>query len=507
MATAAYSPSALTSAAIQTAIDSAHADGGGAVFLGSDTYVCTSEIVLPQTVSLLGNRAVLNSSTGSQDKLLKVASDLSGPTRGHSASRVEGILFRGSGTGTQAAVHIETATNSSDRSSKLHIRNCDIQDFKFGIVVRQNAFCCKFYSVDIRNCATCVRTYSGDTNRGEALSFFGCTIGGSSNCVYQEGHSVDMYFFGCSFDFPSGAYIYANDHVECHGCHFESGLPGANQWRMQVDTNGFVMLHGGSFSCGNGSAARTIFQVWGQGGAFYLNNVKGYIPDGATLCNDMDHFHTNAESGSFLGAAPVEEDAPVAVGAVSTWSSDTNATSYTSSGLGAIATGERAVVAIYARSSVTTAALSSVTIGGVAMSELATNNNAGSRVSLYIGPEGQSGQVAATFDASMARCGIALWPVSGVISATAFDTAGANGDPSSLPIDVEAGGAVFAVVGESNAATYTWAGATEAFDIQFESNTMSGAAEAFATAQTALALSADAVGSGSNQSACAAAIR
>lgn len=294
-------PDGTTSADIQDAIDAAIAAGGGTVELGNSTYVCTTQINLdPTLVSLVGHGATLDSTTGSSSLiLLNVESLLTSPTRGHSTRKIEGLKFRGAGSSsTQVAMRLFTSTNSSDRSSKAHVRNCDIQDFKYGVEVRQNAFVSKFYSVDIRNCTNCVRTVSGETNRGESIAFFGCTMGAATIIVNAAGHSVDMYFHGCSFDFPTNSFIYTDDKVHCFGCHFEDAPPGSNNWCFQVDNNGFIFLFGGLVGFSSGSGAGTLFQQWGQGGKFRLYGVNGNVPTGVTVTNAGTDFYSDTGSST-----------------------------------------------------------------------------------------------------------------------------------------------------------------------------------------------------------------
>lgn len=302
MAGAIFFPDGNTGADIQDAIDLCEAAGGGTVELGAGSYTISATINLdPTLTSLVGHGATLNS-TGASSSLvvLNVESALTSATRGHSAREIRGLKFRGIGGGSgQTAIRLFTATNSTDRSSKAHVRNCDIQDFRYGIEVRQNSFVSKFYSVDVRNCVNAVRTVSGESNRGECIAFFGCTMGASTIIVNAAGHSVGMFFYGCSFDFPGTSFIYTDDQVHCFGCHFEDQPPGSNQWPFQVDNNGRIHLYGGLVGYASGTGTGNVFQQWGQGGKFRLYGVFGNMPSGMTVTNAGADFWSDAPSGAF----------------------------------------------------------------------------------------------------------------------------------------------------------------------------------------------------------------
>ena len=302
MAGAIFYPDGNTGADIQDAIDLCQTNGGGTVELGAGSYTISATINMdPTKTSLVGHGATLDSTAASSTLVvLNVECPLTSPTRGHCVREIKGLKFRGTGSGSgQTAIRLYTSTNSTDRSTKAHVRNCDIQDFKYGIEVRQNAFVSKFYSVDVRYCLECVRSVSGEANRGECIAFYGCTMGGAHTVVKAAGHSVGMFFFGCSFDFPSVSFIYTDDQVHCYGCHFEDQPPGSNQWPFQVDNNGRIHIFGGLIGFASGSGTGNVFTQWGQGGKFRLYGVFGNLPSGMTMSNAGADFWSDGPSGGF----------------------------------------------------------------------------------------------------------------------------------------------------------------------------------------------------------------
>lgn len=171
------------------------------------------------------------------------------------------------------------------------------------------------------------------------------------------------------------------------------------------------------------------------------------------------------------------------------YTSNTDASSYTSSGLPSVAADERAVIAIAGRAA-TTRTISSVTIGGQACSALHTVDLSGNTVALYLGPVGVSGNVVVTLSAAWLRCLIDLWPCKNIQSSTPTDTGGFTTSGQSDTMNCDAGGAIFGIAYNNETNAHTWTNLTEAFDVTLESvHRSSGAADAFATAQVARAIS------------------
>lgn len=186
--------------------------------------------------------------------------------------------------------------------------------------------------------------------------------------------------------------------------------------------------------------------------------------------------------------------APIAIGTVGTYGSDADSTSYTATGLTAIATGERAVVALYGRNNVNALVSGSPTIGGVAMTPLhSLNDGVQLRIDFYLGPVSQSGDVAVTYTQPLLRFGCALWPVSGLLSATPFDTGNSQADPMADTMNCPINGAIIGAAFDQNSgAGFAWTGITENFERQIvvagENGYFSGASSVFTTTQTGLSV-------------------
>ena len=146
--------------------------------------------------------------------------------------------------------------------------------------------------------------------------------------------------------------------------------------------------------------------------------------------------------------------------------------------------------------------LTSVTIGGVAATHLATANDAGGGTdiaALYIAavPAGSTGTVAVVFSDVMLRCAIMVWKMPGARNATAFATqtdTTLTGSVYSVSIDVPANGAAVGMYWcglSAGSASVTWAGLTEDFDgtVETTANGYAGARANFTAAQSGLTVS------------------
>lgn len=108
-------------------------------------------------------------------------------------------------------------------------------------------------------------------------------------------------------------------------------------------------------------------------------------------------------------------------------------------------------------------------------------------------PTGTTGDVVVTCDSANARCGIGLYAVTGIDSATPHATGGESFNEStvtpdpSADINVEAGGIIIATSSTQNQGTptVTWTGPTEDYDTAMESNSIhSGANDEYVSAST-----------------------
>jgi hypothetical protein len=170
-----------------------------------------------------------------------------------------------------------------------------------------------------------------------------------------------------------------------------------------------------------------------------------------------------------------------------------NLTTYTFStqALGTAASDRRIVVGAGSSSAAGTT-VSSVTVGGIAATQLATAGTGNGIAALWIAsvPTGTTGDVVVTFSQAQSRAGIGVWALYGA-AAAAFDTGTSTADPMTDTLNVPASGAAIGYFAGNDNTSATWTNLTENFDEAQESTiTQSGASATFAAAQTALAITA-----------------
>lgn len=185
--------------------------------------------------------------------------------------------------------------------------------------------------------------------------------------------------------------------------------------------------------------------------------------------------------------------------------SNTSATIYTfpAMSLGAEASDRHILILVNAGlTSSSVPPISSITVGGntaTSVKEI-THTNLGfsirSAVWIVAVPTGTTGAVVITFASSMGRCAAALLRVTGLASAAAYATASDTVNPCTKTIDVPAGGLL---VGTSCTALSSgtpvcaWTNLTESYDTPITGSTTgtSGAFDTFASAQSALSITAN----------------
>lgn len=120
-------------------------------------------------------------------------------------------------------------------------------------------------------------------------------------------------------------------------------------------------------------------------------------------------------------------------------------------------------------SSSAAADVTSVTIGGIAASQLiGTQLTLNNKAYLYgaIVPTGTTATVVIALDATAVRCAVSLYSIAGQKSNTPINTYADITDPPSQSVVVPAGGCLVAFSQENGATlSATWTGATEDFDI------------------------------------------
>lgn len=207
-----------------------------------------------------------------------------------------------------------------------------------------------------------------------------------------------------------------------------------------------------------------------------------------------------AESGAAAASIAPEGNANSASGA----------TTYTFTSVG-IGSGTHVIVGVIAIAS-GARTISTLTVGGnSALRTVQANATTLAGLVICNHPGGTTANIVVTFSAAMLRCAVVAWSVSGLSSTTETDTASAtSGDPTTVSLDIPANGFGVSVIGSNatSSLTLTWTGLTEDFDTTYASGrTISGASQEFATAQTALSISADWSGAPSTQCMVAAAWR
>lgn len=127
--------------------------------------------------------------------------------------------------------------------------------------------------------------------------------------------------------------------------------------------------------------------------------------------------------------------------------------------------------------------ISTVSIAGIAATQVVTAGNGSERTDLWQAyvPTGTTGDIVVTWSGSNTKssCAVGIWAVYGA-KATAFDTVSdTDSNPATGSIDSPDGGGVIAALNHraNSATTYTWSGVGEDFDsvLETDSSFFSGA--------------------------------
>lgn len=136
--------------------------------------------------------------------------------------------------------------------------------------------------------------------------------------------------------------------------------------------------------------------------------------------------------------------------------------------------------------------INSVTIGGVSATINVQTTDQGNVIGVAVAsvPSGTTGDVVVEFSDTMTDAAVALYRVPGITTTTATDTGTSTATPLTTNLDINAGGFAVAMAKSDNSShTATWTNLTERFDQDDAStNSISGASDDFATAQTSLAI-------------------
>lgn len=185
--------------------------------------------------------------------------------------------------------------------------------------------------------------------------------------------------------------------------------------------------------------------------------------------------------------------------ATSTWLASTfsmsGLTTYTFAAMSfGTASADRYLIAGFIGGVTTVRTVSSVTIGGVTATELYYVANGATAAAFYIAavPTGTSGDVVITWSAGYDRCGVSLWSATGLGSTTVVDTGTSTADPYNDTMNCNAGGFILGVGFDNGGpSTWTWTNLTERADTDWGGPSHGTASDNFASAQSALSITAD----------------
>lgn len=155
----------------------------------------------------------------------------------------------------------------------------------------------------------------------------------------------------------------------------------------------------------------------------------------------------------------------------------TNLTTYTLSSLsfGTEAADRQIVVGVFGRTNSRT--VSSMTIGGVAATQVVAGNNASNGpndIWMAAVPTGTTGTVSVTFSGAMIRAAVAVWRMTGA-NPTAVSTGSDVGTDPSATINVPVNGGAVGFCNSAATTSNTWVGLTEDLDTTVEGHSYSAA--------------------------------
>ena len=254
--------------AIQDAIDTLEANGGGTlIFRSGMTYKCGSVLTWDANlVRLQGNGAILNFSTiaaGSCLTLVQSETDANLQGFYNTAHPVENLIFVGPGTGTAGVTAVEIV-DGDDFAQGTVFDSCSfvnfIEDVKFGDGAFHTMFSNCYFGVTAGGGAgVCVNLPSGLNNAGERITFEGCTFVNKATALTQGQAASTVYFTDCSFDALKRHVTLTAGSTYFNGCHIESSDD--TDWWFHVSTGGnaFMSFQGCQFLSGAGKSTKEIF--------------------------------------------------------------------------------------------------------------------------------------------------------------------------------------------------------------------------------------------------------
>jgi hypothetical protein len=247
-----YQPSAFTSAAIQTAINSASGAGGGTVLLQAGIYNCTSQIVVAANVKLQGLGQVLYSNSGT------------GSISGGSILQINWGSGAGtSGNTTYAAVILKNSAGIDnvgfDYPSQTPSASTPTE---YGSSVQINDNPC--YNQYVTNCIF-HKSYIGVDFRGSKCS------SGMAGCVIQNNAGSPLSI-GIAVDFIVDWGIITNNRFNGGDGNKSSPNTGIALWAQ----NNGIALYAGGCDWLNVSG----MQAYGYSVGIYITGQAGYVGGG-----------------------------------------------------------------------------------------------------------------------------------------------------------------------------------------------------------------------------------
>jgi hypothetical protein len=270
-----------------------------------------------------------------------------------------------------------------------------------------------------------------------------------------------------------------SDEGECRGVNVFGGGKNNSSYGVlkYYDNENFVV----SDCIFTNPALNAVKDFGGNSGTTVTLNTH-YMVKTQDRTEDVISCGCESEGGGGEDPDPDPEES-VYIAHTDSWSSSSDLTTYTTDSRSfGTASSDRKIVVGISGPGASSRSVSSVTIGGISATKVvgAVGAFGSDLADLWIAdvPTGISGVVSATFNASMARCAIEIFSMTGAASSVATDTATnsqSTASPVSANCDIPSNGGAIGicrVVGSSGMAM-TWSGLTEASDVQVESNASS----------------------------------
>lgn len=214
-------------AAFNAAFAAAKAFGGGTVHAGSKSaisyYLNGTVTIDPSMCGFHGHNSKLDFSQLASGNAIHINHTAS-VQFGHTQFCFEQAWIVGPST-SPGTVGMYFDSSANNKSSRLTVYNCYVQNFGTNVDLRNRAYLLQFYNCVIKNATYNIYHPGGVTDAGENISFHKCTISGGGK-VYMGNGNGSLVFDTCSFDYnqTSGWIEVGGGHVFCTNCHFEDNI-------------------------------------------------------------------------------------------------------------------------------------------------------------------------------------------------------------------------------------------------------------------------------------------